>query len=191
VKKNDDALIGHVVEWCVEDPDRYERISGHSLLPPPPNGVAPRFRSKVEREAFNNERAALRPSVVVLVLVVPREDMQSITQALRDAPKIRPTTYVPKLGPAADYLTAINEDMLRAQTRAEALEGLVRSVAGMRPDTAADREKIRQWADDQIKLLPQTRYDVVKRNLDQMRAAVSERKVDVAAKMLAQVDDDL
>lgn len=175
------TLEHYVIEWCVEDVKRYERLSKNALKVEKRDGRAADGRPTTD-EATN--------SIITAVLSVPRPMTEHVTTMLRSAPDLRPALYLPAASACADDAAAANDAIVKMRLVVSRLEELCFSFARQldRVQGTGTHEAELRAELDRTKLGITKRVDKV---VDDFKKALEEKQINVAAKLLAAMPDDL
>jgi hypothetical protein len=150
------------------DADSYERLADRSLPRDQPPRDQPRSPDKGTPQA----------EVVACVLEIPRESMARATTELRQSLSIQEARYLPKLVAHVSDVTAGMDDLARLQW-----------MVGKLKELALRHAKNIEACKDEIKLLTVT-VPPVNDRVRSIKNALLERKLEVAAKLLAAIPDD-
>jgi hypothetical protein len=167
-------FIEYIREWSIEDPSRYERISGKKLtrevpVRDPPSGD---WVPKPE----------LVETVMVCVLVIPNKELSRHTNMIGRAPHLDShADYLMRMQTYGVQYAQERDELLIMQVHLKQLEALVRKYAA----DAGDSDRV----EDIIEMLRRT-YPVELDYVKQLRKAIDEEKASIAAKILAAIPDD-
>ena len=181
-------LLNYLREWVIEDAARYERLAGTVL-----------GRSSA-RNRVTGDTATTDNVPVVAVFEVPRSAMDAFTTKLRSAPALRSSSYLIKAAEHAEGAGKLLEDGLQLAIRCQVLEHAalhsaercdfletkLRESAGVAWQPRSYQAEMR----DVIDKVPKAKHDAALDAMRKLREALRERKVDVAAKIVASLPDD-
>jgi hypothetical protein len=183
--KNDRGVVlpdisEFLAEWSIEDSLRYEQLALRTLKrDPPPAGSLPRPGFK----RTTRDQGPAKVEVVLCVLEIPRQHMARATNELRASPNIKPASYLPKLQAHATGAIEEQEEMLRVSLVIKDIIELTKMYANKAGPVWRDE------CDVQIEKILASRPAPVD-HLRVFRAALLERKTEVAAQLLASLPDD-
>jgi hypothetical protein len=181
------TLRDSIVEWATEDADRYERIS-----------LLKASRRTREQTQAGEQKNAPAVSIITVVLAVPRPETERVTKVLRAAPNVKPeASYLMLASQGADPASKMLDDALRLEARVEVLERLCLNAAARIDDMTMDARLSDSSEGSAVKAMekamreaPKANYEYVKGRMTSMREAIAEKKVNVAAQLLAEQPDD-
>lgn len=160
------------IEWFVEDRARYARLVGNrGSIPTRPNS-----------QTGKPEPAA--PAIVTVVMEAPLAQVDAVTTALR-GPNVRPARYLPTCAEHADAAGELSRRTAALERALGTVAELARQVAAAATN-AGVRNQLLESIDQEINRAVTRAGSEVQKWQD----ALNERKVDVAAELLARIPDE-
>jgi hypothetical protein len=167
------ALEQFVTEWFIDDQTRYERLT---IAPLP-----------VTRTIVSGVAHSVTPTVIGVVLNVPRKITDQVTTLLRSSPILGIDNYFQRAADALDTATLSSNRTLELELYIKELEGLARSCASSLDKVMSPtNEYTRRHVD---KTIVSMRGKATLTRL-QITEALNNRRADVAAKLLIALPDE-
>lgn len=173
-------IESYVVEWFVEDAERYERLSRVPLPQDKREGTGP---------TGGRYKDVVRPAIITVLLEVPLPAVDGVTTLLRQG-NVRGSQYLKTCAEHADPATKTRDRALYLERYSAKLEAALRSVARRadRRATELDDEYAPSYVAEVEGLIANAdAATCIETNA--VRAALDERKTEVAAKLLSGLPD--
>ena len=200
-------LEKYVREWATEDVGRYERVSGRKV------GASEGSERWDSKQGKHVRDPGTPNTVVTVVLEVPATETQHVTNLLRNstpAPVIdgsggslRPGYLVQAARHAEQQLPVLDQHVGLLETRLRAVERLAFEMAAKLDSAHVDcwpyidghgvshrNSTWHEYVEHTMGSMARANFDSINHAFDQMRQAVTERKSEVAATLLAKMEDE-
>lgn len=187
----------YIREWFVEDPKRYERLA----MRPVRSQKVPNPGTNIDQQVYD--------TIISIVLEVPRAKTESVTNQLRGG-TASPANYLGQAAAHAEDAATLRDEVVTLDLEKKALLQLVSDLASHLDDYDNRIEKTSHLLDDDLwtyfkrgrpknvgtrwrDLTAKALQDITLQSrgeTNKMKAALTERRTDVAAKLLSAMPDD-
>lgn len=166
-----------VVEWFLEDPNRYERLASAVVE------YETREVAHTTSPRGDTKKEMIRNTIIGVVLSVPRSHTDAVTTELRKSRKVAPACkYLQASAQHADDADAMLRRIMKLEAQLKKLAKAYVDQAA-RAGGAAQEARAKDFVSSALPALAES-------ELAALWSAIKERQVEVAAKMLERFADD-